>query len=53
MVSALTCMVIHWIELTLSHGIRLSSGRDFTKLFHCAVFQTCENIELMLKLAVA
>ena len=39
MVSALTCMVIHWIELTVSHDIRLSSGCDFTKLFHYVVSQ--------------
>ena len=39
MVSALVCMVTHWIQLTVSHDIRLSSSHDFTKLFHCVVSQ--------------
>ena len=39
MVSALVCMVTHWIQLTVSHNIRLSSSHDFTKLFHCVVSQ--------------
>ena len=53
MVSALMCMVTHWIGLTVSHELRLSSGYDFTKPLHCVVSQPLENIELMLKLLVA
>ena len=37
MVSALVCMVIHWIRPTRTHDIRLSSHHNFTKLFHCVV----------------
>ena len=37
MVSTLVYMVTHWIEPTVSHGIRLSSSHDFTKLLCCIV----------------
>ena len=37
MVSTLVCMVTHWIEPTVSYGIRLSSSHDFTKLLRCIV----------------
>ena len=37
MVSALVCMVTHWIGPTMSHDLRLSSSHDFTKLLHCVV----------------
>ena len=49
MVNVLMCMVIHWIEPTVSHDIRLSGSHNFTKLIHnllirgnalvCNVFQ--------------
>ena len=32
--SALVCMVIHCIGLTISHDIKLSGSRDFTKLLY-------------------
>ena len=32
MVSALVCMVTHWIRPMMSHDLRLSSSHDFTKL---------------------
>ena len=35
----LVCMVTYWIRPIVSHDVRLSSGHDFTKLFHCVVFQ--------------
>ena len=38
-VSALVCMVTHWIGPTVSHDLRLSSSHDLTKLFHCVVSQ--------------
>ena len=38
-VSALICMVTHWIGHTVSHDLRLSSSHDLTKLFHCVVSQ--------------
>ena len=53
MVSALVCMVTHWTGHTVSHDLRLSSSHDLTKLLHCVVSQPWENIELVLKLAVA
>ena len=37
-VSALVCMVSHWIGPTVSHDLRLSSSHDLTKLFHFIVF---------------
>ena len=37
----------------VSDELRLSSIHDLTKLLHCVVSQPLENIELMLKLAVA
>ena len=40
MVSALMCMVTHWIEHTISHNIRLSGSHDFTKLLYCIVSQS-------------
>ena len=39
MVSALVCMVTHWIGPTMSHDLRLSSSHDLTKLLHYIVFQ--------------
>ena len=51
-VSALVCMVTHWIEPTVIHDLRLSSSYDLTKLLHCVVSQPWENIELVLKLAM-
>ena len=39
MVSALVCMVTHWIGPMVSHELRLSSSYDFTKLLHCVVSQ--------------
>ena len=39
MVSALVCMVTHWIGPTVSYDLRLSSSHDLTKLFHCIVSQ--------------
>ena len=44
MVSALVCMVTHWIRLIVSH--------DFTRLLHCIIFESWKNIELVLKLAM-
>ena len=38
-VSTLVCMVIHWIEPTMSHDLRLSSSHDLTKLPYCVVSQ--------------
>ena len=52
MVSALMYMITHWIGPTMNHDIRLSTGHDFTKLFHCVVFQLWENIKLVSKLVV-
>ena len=37
MVSALVCMVTHWIGPMVSHDIRISSSLDFTKLLYCIV----------------
>ena len=39
MVSALVCMVTHWIGPMVSHDLRLSSSHDLTKLLHCVVSQ--------------
>ena len=50
MMSALVCMVIHWIRLTMSHDLRLLSCHDFIKLFHNVVFQSWKNTELVLRL---
>ena len=52
MVSALVCMVTHWIGPMVSHELRLSSSYDLTKLLHCVVSQPWENIEIMLKLVM-
>ena len=52
MVSALVCMVTHWIGPTVSHDLRLSRSHDLTKLLHCVVSQPWKNIELVLKLVV-
>ena len=38
-VSALICMVTHWIGPTVSHDLRLSSSHDHTKLLHCVIPQ--------------
>ena len=53
MVSALMCMVTHWIRPIVSHDIRLWSSHDFTKLLHSIISQPWENIELVQKLAMA
>ena len=53
MVSALECMVAHWIGPVVSYDLRLSSSHDPTRLLHYIVSQSWENIELMLKLVVA
>ena len=37
MVSALVCMITHWIQPMMSHDLTLSSIHDLTKLFHCVV----------------
>ena len=39
MVSALVCMVTHWIGPMVSHDLRLSSSHDLAKLLHCVVSQ--------------
>ena len=39
MVSALVCVVTHWIGHTVSHDLRLSSSHDLTKLFYFVVSQ--------------
>ena len=39
MVSALVCMVAHWIGPMVSYDLRLSSSHDSTKLLHCIVSQ--------------
>ena len=52
MVSALVCIVTHWIGSMVSHDLRLSSSLDLTKLPHCVISQSWENIKLVLKLAV-
>ena len=52
LVSALVCIVTHWIGPTVSHNLRLLSSHDLTKLLHCVVSQPWENIELVLKLAM-
>ena len=53
MVSALVCMATHWTGPTVSHDWRLSSSHDLTMLLHCVISQPWDNIELVLKLAVA
>ena len=40
MVCALVCMVTNWIEITVSHDLRLSNSHDLTKLLHCIVSQS-------------
>ena len=52
MVSALVCIVTHWIGSMVSHDLRLSSSLDLTKLPHCVISQSWENIKLVLKLAM-
>ena len=52
-VSALVCMVAHWTRLVVSYDLRLSSSHDFTKLLHYIVSQPWENVELVLKVAMA
>ena len=39
MMSALVCMVTHWIGPMVSYDLRLSSSHDFPKLLHYIVFQ--------------
>ena len=53
MVCAPVCMVIRWTRLMVSHNLRLSSSHYLTKLLHCVIYQPWENIELVLKLAMA
>ena len=38
-VSALVCMVTHWIGTMVSHELRLSSSHNLTKLIHYVVSQ--------------
>ena len=52
MVSALMCMVTHWIGPTVSYDLRLSSRHDLIKLLHCVISQPWENIQFVLKLVV-
>ena len=52
-VRALVCMVTHWTGLMVSHDLRLSNSHEFTKFFYCVISQPWENIEFVLKLAVA
>ena len=52
MVSALVCMVTHWIGPTVSHDLRLSSSLNLTKLLHFVSSQPWENIELIQNLVV-
>ena len=40
MVSALVFMVTHWIGLTVSHDLRVSSSHDLTQLLHYVVSQS-------------
>ena len=40
MVSAIVCMVAHWIEPIVSHNLRLSSSHDFIKLLHYVISQS-------------
>ena len=53
MVSALVCMIAHWIGPMVSYDLRLLSSHDSTNLLHCIVSQPWENIKLVLKLVVA
>ena len=53
MVSALVCMVAHWIRPMVSYDLRLSSNHESTNLLYFVVSQPWENFEFMLKLAVA
>ena len=39
MVSALVCMVTHWIGPKMSHDLRLLSSNDLTKVLHYVVSQ--------------
>ena len=50
--SALVCIVTLCTGPTMSHDLRLSSSHDLTKLFHCVISQSCENIEFVLKLVM-
>ena len=52
MVSALVCKVAHWTPM-VTHDLRLSNSNDSTKLLHFLVSQPWENIELVVKLAMA
>ena len=52
-ISALVCVVKHWIRPIVSHDLRLSSSHDLTRLLHCIIYQPLENIKLTLKLVVA
>ena len=52
MVSALVCMVTHWIGLMVCHYVYLSSSYDLTKLQYYMVSSPWGNIELVLKFAM-
>ena len=39
MMSALVCIVTHWIGPMMSHDIRLLDSHDFTKLLHYTISQ--------------
>ena len=53
MVSTLVPTFTHWIKPAMSHGIKLSSSHDFTKLLDSIVFQPWENIEFVPKFVIA
>ena len=52
MVSALMCMVTHWVGPMVSPDLRLSSSHDLTKLLLCVISQPWVNIKLVLKFVV-
>ena len=37
MISALVCMVAHWMGPMVSYDLSLSSSHDSTELFHCII----------------
>ena len=53
MVGAPVWMVAYWIGPIVSYELRLSSSHDSTRLLRSVVSQPWENIEFMMKLAVA
>ena len=52
-IKALVYMVTHWTRPMMSHDLRLSSSHGLTNQFYYVVSQPWENIELVLKLAMA